>query len=357
MLTQSAYPPLLSASVAVAWKITGVHTARLGVTMVAVLDACALAAAALAVVQAGRTAAARVARAWVPLLTGIAVAGLLVVVAAGITEPFLTNGYADPLWSLAAVGAVAFGLQLRSDPSTRAAAVILVLVAGMTKNEGFVTAVALVVLVAARSIGLDGLRGARDRLVTPLVAGGVRACRPGVVARPDEGHPRPGCDVHVLGLPGPGQPDGRRRPRLQSLPPRAGPGAAPGGARRHRAAGRAAPGGGGQRPVGVAGPGTGLVAVASALVTGHGAIGPWLLSTAHRITEYPALEGWWIVGLWAVVAVAGLAAPTATATRGAVDDPTDAVEDDPTITAEDDPATAAEDADATGVVGLVGAER
>jgi hypothetical protein len=53
--------------------------------------------------------------------------------------------------------------------------------------------------------------------------------------------------------------------------------------------------------------GTGLVAVASALVTGSGAIGPWLLSTAHRITEYPALEGWWIVGVWVVVAVAGLA--------------------------------------------------
>ena len=46
VLNQSAYPPLLSASVAVAWKITGIHTARLGVTMVAVLDACALAAAA-----------------------------------------------------------------------------------------------------------------------------------------------------------------------------------------------------------------------------------------------------------------------------------------------------------------------
>jgi hypothetical protein len=44
-------------------------------------------------------------------------------------------------------------------------------------------------------------------------------------------------------------------------------------------------------------------------VTGSGAIGPWLLSTAHRITEYPALEGWWIVGIWAVVAVAGLAGP------------------------------------------------
>ncbi len=66
VLTQSAYPPLISASVAVAWKVTGVHTARLGVTMVAVLNACALAAAALAVVQCGRAAARRVDRPWIP---------------------------------------------------------------------------------------------------------------------------------------------------------------------------------------------------------------------------------------------------------------------------------------------------
>ena len=58
VLTQSAYPPLVSASAAVAWKITGVHTARLGVTTVAVLNACALAAAALALVECGRGMAA-----------------------------------------------------------------------------------------------------------------------------------------------------------------------------------------------------------------------------------------------------------------------------------------------------------
>ena len=75
-------------------------------------------------------------QAWLPLAAGHGAAGLLVMVSAGVTEPFLTNGYADPLWSLAAVGAVAFGLQLRDEPSTRAAAVVLILVAGMTKNEG-----------------------------------------------------------------------------------------------------------------------------------------------------------------------------------------------------------------------------
>ena len=62
VLTQSAYPPLVSASVAVAWHVTGVHTARLGVTTVAVLNICVLAAAALAVVECGRDAALRLAR-------------------------------------------------------------------------------------------------------------------------------------------------------------------------------------------------------------------------------------------------------------------------------------------------------
>ena len=48
------------------------------------------------------------------MVVGVVSAGLLVFVAFGITEPFMTNGYADPIWSLAAVGAVAYGLQLRN---------------------------------------------------------------------------------------------------------------------------------------------------------------------------------------------------------------------------------------------------
>jgi hypothetical protein len=248
-----------------------------------------------------------VTRSWLPLAGGVIVAVLLVVIAAGITEPFLTNGYADPLWSLAAVGAVAFGLQLRSDPSTRAAAVILVLVAGMTKNEGFVTAVALVVLVAARSIGWTGIRGARGRVVAPLV---VAVCELAALAwwpvlmkaihargasstfstSQDLAH-RTDAVVHGFS------------PYLHvlvlALPLAVVGGVVLRGVRRRVEVGNDV--------WAWLALGTGLVAVASALVTGSGAIGPWLLSTAHRITEYPALEGWWIVGVWVVVAVAGLA--------------------------------------------------
>jgi len=48
----------------------------------------------------------------------------------------------------------------------------------------------------------------------------------------------------------------------------------------------------------------GLIAVAGALVTGTGAIEPWIRSTVHRVTEFAALGGWWIVAVWAVVSAA-----------------------------------------------------
>jgi hypothetical protein len=306
VLTQSAYPPLVSASAAVAWKITGVHAARLGVTTVAVLNACALAAAALALVECGRAVARSVNRPWIPMAVGLIAAVLLVVVAAGVTEPFLTNGYADPLWSLAAVGAVAFGLQLRDEAGSRAATVVLILVAGTTKNEGLVTALALIVLVTMRSIGWAGLRGAWNRWRAPLViagcelvalawwpvlmkAIGARGATSTFTASTDLAH-RTSATVHGMS------------PYLHVLvlavPLSVVGGLALAGVRR-----RGGVGNDGWAWLALA---SGLVAVGAALVTGSGAIGPWILSTVHRITEYPILEAWWIIGFWAVVAGAGL---------------------------------------------------
>jgi hypothetical protein len=71
----------------------------------------------------------------------------------------------------------------------------------------------------------------------------------------------------------------------------------------------------------------GLVAVGGALVTGTGAIVPWIRSTVHRITEYPILQAWWIVAVWAVVASSGIAAGRRSAdsvTERAGHGPTDA---------------------------------
>jgi hypothetical protein len=307
VLTQSAYPPLVSSSAAVAWKITGIHTARLGVTTIAVLNACALATAALALVECGRGMAGRLSRSWVPMAAGIVSAVLVVVVAAGVTEPFLTNGYADPLWSLAAVGAVAFGLQLADGPSTRAAAVVLILVAGTTKDEGFVTAVALVLLVAARSVGWAGLRGERKRWMVPVAVGiaelavllwwptmmrviGARGASATFTTRTDLAQ-RTTATVHGMG------------PYLHVLV-LALPLAVVGGLMlsgvRHR--GRI-----GNDLWAWAALAVGLGAVGAVLVASTSPIGPWILSTVHRITEFPILEAWWIIGVWSVVGAAGLA--------------------------------------------------
>ncbi|HEX4081469.1 MAG TPA: hypothetical protein VHX40_00780, partial [Acidimicrobiales bacterium] len=153
----ASYPPLVGGSVAVSWLVTGDHGYRLGVVMVALLGACALAAAAWVAVEVGRRIGAAVA-----CTAGVVVAGLLVLAAAGVAGPFATNGYADPLWASAAVGAVGFGLVLPGRGRDAGAAVLLLAVAGLTKDEGIVTAMAIV--------GLMALRGAR----------GSWAARPGV---------------------------------------------------------------------------------------------------------------------------------------------------------------------------------
>jgi hypothetical protein len=309
VLTQSAYPPLVSSLTAVAWKITGIHTARLGVTTIAVVNACALATAALTLVECGRGMADRLSRSWVPMVAGIVSAVLVVVVAAGVTEPFLTNGYADPLWSLAAVGAVAFGLQLPDGPSTRAAAVVLILVAGTTKDEGFVTAVALVLLVAARSIGGAGLRGELKRWVVPVAVGvaelavllwwptmmrviGARGASSTFTTRTDLAH-RTITTVHGMS------------PYLHvgvlALPLAVVGGLMLSGVRRR---GRI-----GNDLWAWAALAVGLGAVGAVLVASTSLIGPWILSTVHRVTEFPILEAWWIIGVWAVVGAAGFARP------------------------------------------------
>jgi len=344
VLTQSAYPPLVSASTAVAWKVTGVHTARLGVTTVAVLNACALAAAALAVVECGRGAALRLATgrapavdpratgdapppppaappAWTPVLVGLVAGVLLVVVSAGVCEPFLTNGYADPLWSLAAVGAVAWGLQSRSDRGSRATAAVLLLVAGLSKNEGLVVALALVALVAARAVGADGVRGGWRRWRAPVA---VAAAEVAVLAWWP-------VAMHVIGARGASSTfttsngtGGRTSAVVHGMSPYlhvlvlAVPLALVGGLVL----------GGVRRRAGVGNDlwawlalGVGLVAVGGALVTGTGDIVPWIRSTVHRITEYPILQAWWIVAVWAVVASCGLVTRRAPAVAPGLDGP------------------------------------
>jgi hypothetical protein len=320
VLIQSAYPPLVSAAAAVAASVTGDQSIRLGVVVVALLNTCALAAAAFAVVEAGRRftgrlpvvpsgglshapagAGSRVARA-APSAAGAVAAAALVFVAFGITEPFMTNGYADPLWSLAAVGAVAYGLQLGDRPPDRGATLILLLVTGMTKDEGLVTGAALIVLVGLRGLLTMTPDRRRTRWWRPVLVGGAELAV--VAAWP--------LLIRVLDARGAssghspvGAMPGRARATFNGMTPYlhvvvlAAPLAIVGGlvlARVRRASGVANDG------WGWAALAAGVLAIGGALVVGTGAIEPWLQSTVHRVTEFGALAGWWIVAMWAVVA-------------------------------------------------------
>jgi hypothetical protein len=323
-LIQTAYPPLVSASVSLAWRVAGNQSVRLGVVVIALLNACVVVAAAFALVEAGRRTARRLTPAaggsagsaapervrtrWnptplVPLVAGIVAAVLMVFVAAGITEPFLTNGYADPIWSLGALGAVAYGLQLAGGRSDRGVALVLVLVAGLSKNEGLVVAVAVIVLIALRGVvTLSAEERRRRQWVRPVVTGLVELVVVGV-------WPLLMRAIHARGestqLSSPGRWWSRADASYHGMAPYlhvlvlAAPVAVVGGlvlSRLRRRTGMA------NDLWAWAGLASGLVAVGGAFVVGTGTIAPWLLTTVHRVTEFSALEGWWIIAVWTVVA-------------------------------------------------------
>ncbi len=328
ILIQSAYPPLVSATVSLAWRVAGDQSVRLGVVVIALLNACVLMAAAFALVEAGRRAAwrmssplpamspaapvrARVRRRpmpWVPMAAGVVVAVLMVFVAAGITEPFLTNGYADPIWSLGALGAVAYGLQLAIGRSDQGVALVLVLVAGLSKNEGLVVGVAVILLIAFRGVVTLSSAQRRRGWVRPVVTGAAELAVLG-------SWPLLMRIIHARGESTAYSPLGQWPSRLDAsyhgmapylhvlvlaLPVAVVGGLVLSGVRRR---------------TGVAndlwawaGLVSGLVAVGGAFMVGTGTIVPWLQTTVHRVTEFSAVEGWWIVALWTVVASAAFVA-------------------------------------------------
>ncbi|MHB8498445.1 MAG: hypothetical protein ACYDES_10750 [Acidimicrobiales bacterium] len=331
-LYQSAYPPLVSASTAVVWAVTGAHSYRLGVVVIALLNACALAVAAFSVVECGRLLSGRLLSgpasvgagsgskkdlrdpsrsrsegtakviALVPLAIGIVAAVLLVVIAFGIVGPFMTDGYADPTWSLAAVGAVAYGLQLPVRQSAGVTAVLLMVV-GLTKIEGLAVAVCLILLVAGRR--MSAMRTARSRLWSRPVLDAILEL---AVVFTWQVSIR---IIHARGVATTFAPAGRWfhrfRPTIDALSSYlhvfalAVPIAV--------VAGLLLPGV--RRSIGLANDLWGWAAAASALavvigalVTDSGSLTPLLAGSIHRLTEAPALTAWWIIATWAVIASA-----------------------------------------------------
>jgi hypothetical protein len=338
-LVQSVYPPLVSATTSLAWRVTGDQSQRLAVVVIALLNSCAVITASWALVQAGRGAALRLASgdggrrpglvsrgavsgpalptgaAVVPMVVGVMAAVLLVFVAFGITEPFATNGYADPIWSLAAVGAVAYGLQAEVSRANLGVTVILILVVGMSKDEGLATGSLLIVLVALRGVVTMAASERRRRWWRPVLIGVAElvaiAAWPLVVRI-----------VHARGL-GPNYPPARlwasrARASYDGMTPYlhvlvlAIPVAVVGGLVLSRVRRRSGLANDWWAWTATAG---GFVAVIGAFATGTAAIKPWLEGTVHRVTEFPALAGWWIVATWAVVASCSLASGTAEPVR------------------------------------------
>ncbi|HEY7947715.1 MAG TPA: hypothetical protein VID75_08565 [Acidimicrobiales bacterium] len=327
----AGYPPLIGGTVAVAWLVTGVDSDRFGVVIVALLNACAVMAAAWVLVDLGRRCARWSANrsepgdalstgrgaGIVPSLVGSVAAGLLVLVAFGVAGPFATNGYADMLWATAAVGAVGFGLVLSGRRSDLGAAAVLLAVAGLTKDEGYVTSMVIVALITLRAavsprVGASdsspaGTQGRRWRrvvstrwravvfgvmavvglglwpLLTRLLHGAPNAAAPGRrdgddVSRLHDSVVSMAAHLHVLLL------------------------AAPVAVVGMVVLGRA------RRTMGLGSDGwvwaalvAGLGVVFVVYVTGPGNIALWLLTSTHRTTIYGALLGWWVVAGWAVI--------------------------------------------------------
>jgi hypothetical protein len=320
VLVQSVYPPLVSASTAVAWRVTGDQSMRLGVVVIAILNTCALVVAAYALIDAGRQATIRLTAddvedgsgptgvavggaPLVPMAVGVVSAGLLVFIAFGVCEPFMTNGYADPIWALAGVGAVAYGLQLGINRTNQGVALILLLVAGMSKDEGAVTALGLIALIAVRRVTTMSGEERRRRWAGPVLIGMAQVAAIG--AWP--------LLMRIIGARGE---TSASFSSLQDWPTRAriaydgmapylhvialaAPLAVVGGlilAKVRRRSGMA------NDWWAWAGLVCGLLAVSGAYVTGTADLRVWLVGTVDRVTDFAALAGWWIVAMWAVVA-------------------------------------------------------
>jgi hypothetical protein len=163
----STYPPLGSASVALGWAITGLQTPRVGQLVLAILTGCAVAAAGMTAIEVGLVVSARsalrsavVSRDLVLLVAGAA--GVAWVFGAyGFAGASAVNGSVDLLWSAAAVGAAGLALVLPHGGERARGAAVLVVAAGMTKEEGIAAAVLLFCLIAFRWLAASSRRYVR----------------------------------------------------------------------------------------------------------------------------------------------------------------------------------------------------
>jgi hypothetical protein len=329
--THAGYPPLISSTVAVSWWIVGEQSARIAQVLIAIVNGCAAVVAASAVSELGVSVVRRIGglgryvpnveagsliRAvppWVmtriPLICGVGASLLLVFTFFGVSEPFTTNGYADPLWSVAAAGGVVYLLVAPASRVGCATAAILLAVAAETKAEGAATVVGIIVVFLVRStFRVRNNRETRSRLIRSAITGGAAIA--GIAVWPVLMRLRGvGANVNTSG------------PRQLAMTRRAQ--AAVDGVAPHLHVLLLAAALSITAAFIVRGVRSALsiesdlwawiaLIVGTCTILAAYVVGPgnlyyldlWLQTSAHRVSEFPALAAWWIIGASVVVASA-----------------------------------------------------
>jgi hypothetical protein len=140
------YPPLVPAAGALAFAFYGLGNLYIAVDMTVLLNVCAVGVVAVGiatVASAGRD---------IVKASGVAAGCAISVVAFAVSGIYGLNGYADLLYSAAAVGAIVWGLVLPRSPRALAVAWVCAVVASLTKNEGLTTALVVLALIALRYV-------------------------------------------------------------------------------------------------------------------------------------------------------------------------------------------------------------
>ena len=139
------YPLLVPASGATGYAAAGTVSLRLATAITAILNACALATLGCGLCALSECAT-RISSRVIATMAAIC----LCLIGFGLSGVYGVGGYADLLWAASAAAAVLWGLVLPLSGRHLAIAWVLATVAGLTKNEGFITACIILLLVSIR---------------------------------------------------------------------------------------------------------------------------------------------------------------------------------------------------------------
>lgn len=138
------YPPLVPAVGALAFEIFGQGNLRVSPELTVLLHSCGLGV--LGVGIANVAAKGR----WLTKLAGLLAGATICLAGFAMTWVNSVDGFTDLLWASAAASAIVWGLVLPQSGQALGIAWICAAVASLTKNEGFTTALILLVLIAFR---------------------------------------------------------------------------------------------------------------------------------------------------------------------------------------------------------------